>query len=495
MLIRRNPGVLLLVCLLAACGEPADESQRTPLKIAVHGDPSTLDPHLQSEVIAQWVLGNVYETLVAFDINMRLVPSLAERWENPDDLTVRFHLRDGVAFHDGRPLTTADVAASLDRARHHPRSRSSGALVAIEEVRVIDERTIELTTASHYPILLNKLAFHFIVPEGAPETIVQPIGTGPYRFAGFEPGHRAILEAHDGHWQGAPSEPRVEYHFVSDTSERLALLAAGDIDLIDEVEPGEVARLEETPGFRVLSRSGLVVTYLQMNPGIEPFSDVRVRRAIDFAFDREALVREVLHNHGRPVGQMVSPNIYGYNPRLETVSRDLDEARRLLSTAGYPGGLELTLEHREGHGSLEPVRRQLAEIGIRLELVPLPWSEMYPRLQSGEVPFYLGGWVCTSGDASDLLDQKVHTYDPERGYGASNSNRYSNPELDRVIEQSGTMRMEARREVLESALRVLAGEHVFIPLHTPYDLYAARESLEWAPRQDGMIYAFEMRRR
>jgi len=152
----RVAALLAVACLAAGCAaEPA--SQDPPLRIGVHGDPSSFDPHLQSEVIAQWVLGNVYDTLVAFDVNMGLEPWLAERWENPSDRVVRFHLRDGVTFHDGRLLTAEDVAFSLERARHHPASRSAGALVGIEEVRLLDARTIELHTAAPYPILLNKL--------------------------------------------------------------------------------------------------------------------------------------------------------------------------------------------------------------------------------------------------------------------------------------------------------------------------------------------------
>jgi peptide/nickel transport system substrate-binding protein len=489
----RVAALVVLACLSAGCAEePAPP--RAPLRIGVHGDPSSLDPHLQSEVIAQWVLGNVYDTLVAFDVNMGLEPWLAERWENPSERVVRFHLRAGVSFHDGRPLTAADVAFSLERARRHPRSRSASALVGIEEVRVVDARTLELHTAAHYPILLNKLAFLHVVPAGSPEEIDRPVGTGPYRLTSYEPGRRAVLEAYAEHWRGAPAAPRVEYWFVSDPGARLERLLAGELDLAGGGAPGGGAPREGAPGFRVLSRSGLVVTYLQVNPAAPPFSDPRVRRALDLALDREALVRETLRGHGLPVGQMVSPNVYGYAPELAPPPPDRDEARRLLAAAGHGGGLELILELREGQGSPEPIRRQLAEVGVRLALVERPWSEMYPRLQSGVVPFYLGGWVCTSGDASDFLDMKAHSHDPERGYGASNSNRYSDPLLDALVEQAGTMRMEARLEVLKRALRMLAGEHVFIPLYTPSDLYGAREDLRWTPRQDGRIYAFEMER-
>jgi ABC-type transport system substrate-binding protein len=120
---------------------------------------------------------------------------------------------------------------------------------------------------------------------------------------------------------------------------------------------------------------------------------------------------------------------------------------------------------------------------------------MYPRLQSGEVPFYFGGWVCTTGDASDLFDHKVHSEDLERGYGSSNSNRYHHPELDRLIEESGRLlNMVQRREILQQALDQLATGRAFLPLYAPFELYGVRQGITWTPRHDERIYAFEMMR-
>lgn len=474
----------LTVCWTLACAAgTATEDGPRPLRIAVPGGLPSLDPHLASGAAARAVLGNLYEALVAFDANMRIVPALAERWENPDDRTVRFHLREGVTFHDGRELTAQDVDFSLARARHHPESRVAGLLAAVEEVRILDGRTIEVRTASPYPILLAKLALVPIVPAGAPETIEHPVGTGPYRLAGFEPGVKAVLEAHPGHWRGAPNEKRVEFLFVADPGARLDLLTAGEVDLIGGLGPRDVARLEETPGFRVLSKSGLTVEYLRIDPAVEPVGDVRLRKAIDLAVDRRALVEVMLAGHGRPAGQMAGANVYGHVPELAPVEPDRETARRLLAEAGYPDGFELTLD--DGGPLAEALRGQLAAVGIRLSARPGPGSE-----ESG---FHHGRWTCPSGDASDFLDAGAHSYDPGRGYGVSNSIRFADPELDRLIEGSATLGMEARREVLGEALSRLAGSHVFLPLYTPSDLYGAREEIAWTPRQDGRVLAFEMR--
>jgi peptide/nickel transport system substrate-binding protein len=486
----------LLVVLVSACERAPSPPAEGPLRIAFHGDPSTLDPYLQSEAVAQSILGNVYESLVALDVDMSLVPVLARQWESPEPRVVRFHLRDDVYFHDGRLMSATDVEFSIERARRHPRSQRASSLVAIEAVDILDEGTIDIRTAYPYPLLLNKLSHLQIVPAGAPEEITEPLGTGPYRFIDFEPGKSLRLRAWESYRGGPPEVEELELVFVSDPEERVRQLLEGEVHLIDELPPAEVARIEEIPGFQVLSRSGLMVTYLQVNPTVAPFDDLRVRRALDLAFDREALVQGGLHGYGQALGQMLSPNVYGFVPELTPPSPDLEEARRLLAEAGHATGLELTLEYREGRPEnlVETLRAQLAAVGIRLELVVRPWGEMYARLQTGEVPFYLGGWLCTSGDASDLLDNKVHSYDLQRGYGTANSNRYSNPEIDALIEQSDAMKMESRREVLERALRLLQEDHVFFPLYTEADLYAIVDSLDWMPRRDGRVYGFEIKR-
>ena len=169
-------------------------------------------------------------------------------------------------------------------------------------------------------------------------------------------------------------------------------------------------------------------------------------------------------------------------------------SRSAMEAAGYPSGLDAVLEYRDGQ-DVAALRAQLAEAGIRLRPQPQPWSELYPRLLRGQVTFYYGSWQCSSGDASDLFDNKVHTRDPARGYGDSNSNGYSNPALDELIESSGaTLNMNERRRILENAMRVLDADLPLIPLAVPFSLFGVRTALAWAPRLDARIDAADMRR-
>jgi peptide/nickel transport system substrate-binding protein len=494
----RVPGwVAALVCIALALAAglacaPPPAGPPPPLRIGLHSGPVTLDPHLHDEAVTRSILGHLYETLVGFDADMGLVPVLALRWENPNDLTWRFHLRPGVRFHDGRDLTAADVVASLERARRIPGSRSSGYLVAVREVRELDPATIEIVTLRPYPILLNKLAFVAVVPADAPVPITAPIGTAPYRLVHAEPGQGLLLAGFPLHWAGTPAIDRVELRFLASSAARVDALLAGELDVVHEIAASDVPRLAGP--VRLEARQGLLVLYLHGRADRPPFADVRVRRAVSLALDREQLVAEMLHGQGTPAGQMLTRQVFGFDPGLPPIARDLAAARQLLADAGYPQGLDLELEMRAGRDA-GAVVRQLAEAGIRARVIERPWTEMYPRLASGEVTFYLGGWACSSGDASDLFDSMLHRPDPAGGYGDSNFSGFHDPVLDGLIEASGaTLDMASRQRVLRQALRLTAEQLPVIPLAVPHALYGVRREVAWSPRLDSRVYAFEMRR-
>ena len=500
---RGVPRLAPLVAALAFACAPAGETPEPPrpLRIAVHSGPLSLDPHFKNEVLTYSILSNVYETLTDFGANMRLRPALAERWENPDDVTWRFVLRSGVLFHDGRELTAADVVASLERARAHPGSNFSSYLVAVDWIRAVGEPTVEITTGRPYPILLNKLAFVAIVPADAPMDgeIRRPVGTGPYRLAAFRPPSQEVegtveLAAFDGYRSAPAAEPRVEFVAVADPGERLARLLRGEVDVAHQLRPEEVERLAEAECCRALSRDSLLVEYLSLRTGVAPFSDPRVRQAIDLAIDRRRLVGEALREQGEPLGQMAGINIFGYDPEIEPPARDLERARALLAAAGYPDGLDLEVELRFGR-RFEELGEQLAEAGIRVTARARPWPEMYRRLHADEVDFYLGGVLAITADASDIFDSLVHSRDPARGYGQSNFLAYSNPELDRWIEESGrNLDMLDRRSTLQRGMRLVAEDRGYIALYAPRILYGVGRGVDWQPRSDGMLIAYEMRR-
>jgi peptide/nickel transport system substrate-binding protein len=485
-------GLLGLVACSPSPQDSAPESFERPLVVALPGEPASLDPHLQDELYASTVLANVYERLVEFDAELRLRPGLAQRWENPDDLTWVFALRPGARFHDGRPVEAADVVASLDRARQHPRSRVSGYLIEVESARALDSDHVEVRTARPYPILLNKLSFVAVVPRDAPEEITKPIGSGPYRLVATDPGRVRFAWRLD---QGAPpgTYPRADLTVVLDEQARLDLVARNEVD-VSPVSAAARGVVDAMRGVRLATISSLTVLYLQVPWDRGPFADPRVRRAVHLAVDRDALVEDLFGGAGEAASQLVSPQVFGFSPDIEVPTRDVAAARALLAEAGYPDGLDFVLEVREGR-EIGGLAAQLAEVGLRAEVRASRWSELYPRLARGEVEAYLGAWQCSSGDASDLFDNRLHSRDPARGYGDANASGYANVRLDELTEESATtFAMGERRRILEQAMKVAMDDLPLIPLVVPYDSWAVRESIQWRPRLGGLVLLGEMRR-
>src|SRR5579863_8223347 len=262
---RRSRAVMAAAALVAAlccavhCGRPPAAAER-PLRIALDSGPFALDPHA-GELLTLSVLRNLYDALTAFDAGNRVRPALAESWENPDELTWIFHLRRGVFFHDGREFTARDVLFSFDRARRAaPASEIGTYLVAIDKVLALDAHTVEITTRRPYSILLNKLAFVLIVPEGSPPVISRPVGTGPYRLVSDQPGKRLALRVFERYWGGAAGVRRVEFLPLPDPEARVRGLLDGDLDVVAEPGIADVERIRAARGCRIAEQTSLGVT-------------------------------------------------------------------------------------------------------------------------------------------------------------------------------------------------------------------------------------------
>lgn len=489
-LLGRVGALLLLSCLASGCG-PEPPGETPVLRIGTYSDPLSLDPHFKNEVQTFNSLSHVYEALTRIDARGRVQPALAERWENPDLVRWHFVLRQDVTFHDGRTLTAEDVVASILRAHHHPRTGMSSYVVEISDVRALDAHTVEIVTQRPYPILLNKLAFVFIVPADAPDEITEPMGTGPYRFVSGAAG-RTVYRANDSWWRGRAAFGDVVWLAVPDPAERLRRHLAGELDVMMEVDPADARSVDDAECCRLVSASGLQMEYLAMRPSAEPFDDPRVREAVDLALDRRALVDEVLRGHGSAEVQMAGKQVFGYDPDLPKPRRDLERARRLLAEAGHAEGLRLVLEGRYGR-NLEPVAAQIRQAGVDVEVRHGSWDDVYQRLHSGEVTFYMGGMLAVSADASDIFDSVAHTRDPDSGYGQNNSMGYSNPQLDEMLARSSTaLDMLERRAMLQQAMGLLVADRVYLGLYAVHELYGLRRGLRWTPRSDGFFFAWEV---
>ncbi|KAA0256565.1 MAG: hypothetical protein EDX89_00240 [Acidobacteria bacterium] len=476
--------------LVTACGQPP--AAPPPVRIGVHGDPVSLDPHGQAELLSLAILGNVHEALTVLDREIKLGPALAESWESPDDLTWRFRLRPDARFHDGRAVEAEDVVASLARARRVPGGGVGSYVVAVASSRALGPRTVEVVTTRPFAGLLNKLAVVAVVPRDAPAPLAAPVGNGPYRVSAYEKGRRLRLDPVAG--PGLPADlPPLEFFPLRDPAERTERLLRGELDLVQDLSPDLLPQVEAAKGYRVAVTTSPVVEFLHFSRSDPRFADPRVREAFDLALDRAALVRNAFRGRAQPATQIVGPGVFGYDPSIPARGRDLARARSLLADAGYAGGLDVRLEYRQGRDAAE-IARQLGEAGIRVTPVAHPWPPLFARLSARSVPFYYGGVAAPSADASDIFDSFVHSPDPARGYGGTNHSGYSNPEVDRLVERIGETRsLRERQALLQQGMRLLAEDRWILPLVIPYDLYGVTRDLAWEPRLDRRLFGAEMR--
>ncbi|HSP06200.1 MAG TPA: ABC transporter substrate-binding protein [Acidobacteriota bacterium] len=459
----------------------------------------SLDPQLKNDNVTWSVIGNIFEPLVEFDSQMKLVGSLAERWENPNDLTWRFYLRRNVRFHDGKPFNAEDVAYTIRRGLAGTNAGTRPYLISVKDVNVIDPLTVDIITDRPNPVLLNRLTFIFILPVSAhpEEAIHRPMGTGPYMFEREDiPGQKLTLRANPAYWGGQPAIEHVQFVSLSPAEKMVEGLLKGSVQLIRDFPETLIPRIEKSANCTLKTHDSLGVSFLGFNltgnPKTNPFQRLEVRKAIAAGLDSARLVAEGMEGRAVSARQLVSPVVFGYNPELIPEPVSLDRARQMLKKAGLPQGF-----HSEVYGVDAPrlikLAGQLRELGLDVEPHLSQWSDLYEKLLHHQVPMYALSWNCSTGDASDLLDSCLHTPDPNRGYGNFNYAGYGNREVDHLIELSGqTLKPNERKVYLQKALVLASKDVPYIPLYSRFRHYGVSKDLNWEPRRDGRLYASDM---
>jgi peptide/nickel transport system substrate-binding protein len=469
----------------AAC--PSASPPSGPLRIALRADVTGFfpGPPLLNEAFSLQVNRSVYESLVRFDRELRLRPGLAERWSNPDDRTYRFRLRPAARFSDGRSLTAADVVASLEANRRGWVTRDY--LQAVESVRALGEQEVEIRTLFPYLALLTRLPWAPVIPREAAERGLSPArGTGPYRLERWDRG-RGYTLVRNPHYPGpGPAFERVVHTVVPDDAARMALVERGEADAADHVPLDRVETLSRNPALRVVSGAGLRVLFLGLRVDRPPFSDPRVREAIDFGLDRAELVRRALGGLAEPATQLVPSSIVGFDPALRLPRPDPGRARALLAAAGHPRGLDIRLDGPSNRyvndvAILRELARQLGEIGVRASVNALDKNEFFPLVERGDSAMHLLGWACESGDAGDVLGALTHsaTGGP---LGSLNSLGLADPALDGLIGAADRARTDRERaQKLRLAVARVAGLRAALPLLVQTEAVVLSRRLAWDP--------------
>jgi peptide/nickel transport system substrate-binding protein len=370
-------GLMLLATAAAA--------QRADVTVGMQLEPPNLDPTAgAAAAIDEVVYANLFEGLTRYANDGTIQPALAESWETaPDGLAWTFHLRSGVAFHDGAPFTAADVVFSFQRAMAPDSTNAQKQLFnGINEIAAVDDTTVEIRLDRPRGSLPTSLAWGdavIVSPASAATNATNPVGTGPFRFSRWVQGDRVELVENPDYWGEPARLDKVTFKFISDPTAAFSAMMAGDIDVFPNYPaPENLAQFEADPRFQVIVGATEGETILAMNNARPPFDDLRVRQAVAHAIDRQAVIDGAMFGYGAPIGSHFSPTSPAYEDLTALSAHDPEKAKALLAAAGHPDGFETTLTlpppsyARRGG---EIVAAQLRAIGVDARIVNMEWAQ------------------------------------------------------------------------------------------------------------------------
>ncbi len=446
------------VAALVADGAGRASIPRDTLVVGQLAEPKSLDPATVTAVNDFRILVNVFEGLTRYRPGtLEVAPALAERWEILDGgKTYVFHLRPNVRFHDGTPFDAAAVKFNLDRMLD-PEHSAAGTgpfplaffFKAVRETVVINPSTIKLRLDAPYAPLLSNLAY----PAGlmvSPAAVTKlgrgfsraPVGTGPFRFARWESERQVRLEANRDYRDGPPKMSALVFRPIADANARLSEMLAGGLDVMPELPPDSVAAFRGDARFRLAEAAGPHLWFLILNAKEGPTRDVRVRRAINLAIDKDSLVRNVLEGVASvPAGPI--PDAFGpaSDPQVRPYPYDPERARALIREAGAEGARVKLLAADGGSGMLEPIamataiQSDLKRVGLDVRIETFEWNAYLARVNGGlkDAAMAEMAWMTNDPDTLPSLALKSSATPDKGGF---NAGFYQNPALDRLLDEA-----------------------------------------------------------
>ncbi|MEQ1648385.1 MAG: ABC transporter substrate-binding protein [Hyphomicrobiaceae bacterium] len=505
------------------------EARAQELKIGLMAEPSSIDPHFHLLTPNMSTLSHVYERLVHVAPDGALLPGLAESWKTINDTTWEFKLKAGVKWHDGKPFTADDVVFSILRAPNVPNSPASFASVVKGKTPTkIDDVTVHITTAQAFPLMAETMASLMIVSKAAGEGAKTEdynsgkaaIGTGPYKFAEYVPGDKIVLTRNDAYHGKKALWDKLTFKPIKAAPARVAALLAGDVDVVEDVPTTDIEKLKKDGKVDLVQTVSRRLIYFHMDQSRDetpfvkgkdgaaiknPFKDARVRMAMSKAINREAIVSRVMEGAAIPASQLMADQFPGTSKTLKPVAYDPEGAKKLLAEAGFPAGFKLTLHGPNGRYTndvkiAEAVAQMLTRIGVETAVETLPPATFFSRASAGaagnpEFSFILVGWSSDTGEVSGSLKPLLGSFNKDKGTGAANRARYSNPALDQMI-ASAEMIIDpkARNEALAKASEFAMQDTALLPSHYPVSTWGLKKGLKYPGRVDEYTNASDITR-
>jgi peptide/nickel transport system substrate-binding protein len=493
-----------------------------PFKWSSSSDIPTWDVHSQNNALANGIHAAVYESLVYYNSKtFKVEPVLATEWKQVTPVQLRLSLRKGVKFHDGSAFTADDAVFSLDRAM----SKTSNFQVytqGIDRVVKVDANTIDIFTKDPNPVLLNQLTELRMMSKAWSEknNSVSPKdiktkdenfahrnanGTGPFVLKEWQPDQKLVLTRNTAWWGKADTNvTEIVYSPVKSAATRMAALLSGEVDLVLDPTPQDLPRVRNTPNLKVIDGVENRTIFLGMDqfrdelPGSDvkgknPLKDVRVRKALYQAIDIDTINKVTMRGLGQPTGALVAPQVTGWTKEVDKrFPYSLDAAKKLLTEAGYPNGFEVDFacpnnRYINDEAICQAVTAMWSKVGVKAKLRTQPLVTYFPMIQRYEASIYMLGWGVPTFDALYSIQSLVRSVGAQ-GDGNYNVGRYSNPQMDALVERTKKeTNLKLRTELLTKALQLQNDDVAHIPLHNQVIPWAMKKNIDVIHRADNRL--------
>jgi peptide/nickel transport system substrate-binding protein len=476
------------------------------IRVGFSLDALTLDPGNHRNRETETILRNMYDGLLTRDSKMKVVPELASSWTQVDTTTYEFKLRQGVKFHTGGEMTAEDVKFTFDRLIQKNRidgksSPRAGLLGPLKDVQIVDKYTVRLIMSAPWAILPAMLPFQEIVSKSFVEKVgdkgmaTQADGTGPFKLLEWRKGDAIIMERFAGYYGGSPAIPpvgpakadRVIFKVIPENSSRIAALLAGDVEIATEVPVHMMKQIEANKSTKVVKVNGTRSFFVALNNTKPPFDNVLVRRAANHALDKRLIIDRILQKTATPINGVLSPDAFGFDATLPAYEYDVAKAKKLLAQAGFPNGIDVTLDAEGAFSEMaQAIASLLTKAGIRTKVlvgegsvIRDKWDPVKPKV--GDMR--LTSWGNGSLDPEDIFAPTLKTRD--RG----NSAGYSSGVVDGLLDAASTeTNPDKRAEMFHHAQKQVNADAPWIFLWVPQDIYGVSTRLKgWQPSADSRV--------
>lgn len=469
---------------LVACGGGNDgnasDGDGTSLTIAIDADYQTLHPANWTTSVEHRIDSQIYDTLVRYNFQdeSKLDGVIAESWEISDDACCyTFHLREGITFHNGTPLTAKDVAFSLDL--YAASEAQSGDVAGYDHCEVVDDHTINIYTSSPFAPFLNNLTLVHIGSKdyyesaGEEAFAQQPIGCGPYQFVSHNEGDKVVLQAYENYYMGAAAIKNVTFKIISDMSSMSIGLQSGGIDFA-EIEAPVRSTLESADGVTVTTAEQTTFAFVAMNTEKEPYNNAKFRQAVNYALDRQSLIATVMDGAAEENSNLLSKSRFGYSDTQKQYTYDAEKAKSLLAECGYANGYDMgTLVVADQYKLLaQAVQEQLKAVGLTCQLEVLEFNAYLNKLRQGDFTVTCLQ-MSLEGDTQNVAMAICKDY-----IGMANNARWYNDHVEQWFQDAvAAVDATERAGIYDKIFSLVQDEAVYAVLYNPIMLYAHNDKL------------------